>query len=163
YGWSSAGRFHHAKAQLQRFLVRIGGFTGTKDTYSTAAGSVLVKRVLGEARAVAGGTSWQSIADHTDLVVMFGGVPIRNTQVTPGGVGEHTTRYWLAKAKAAGVTFCNISPIRDDAAIMLALAYTLVREGLHDEDFLERYCVGFDHFRDYLLGRADGVVKDAEW
>jgi biotin/methionine sulfoxide reductase len=180
YGWSSAGRFHHAKAQLQRFLVRIGGFTGTKDTYSTAAGSVLVKRVLGDTRAVAGGTSWQSIADHTDLVVTFGGVPIRNTQVTPGGVGEHTTRRWLTQAKTAGVTFCNISPMRDDAAaflgaewlaprpnsdtaIMLALAHTLVKEGLHDEDFLIRYCVGFERFRDYLLGHTDGVVKDADW
>jgi biotin/methionine sulfoxide reductase len=180
YGWSSAGRFHHAKSQLQRFLVRIGGFTGTKDTYSNAAGTVLVKRVIGDARAVVGGTSWQSIIDHTNLLVMFGGVPIRNTQVTPGGVGAHTTRRWLAKAKSAGVAFCNISPIRDDAAtfleaewlaprpnsdtaILLALAHTLVKEGLHDEDFLARYCVGFDRFRDYLLGHADGVAKDADW
>lgn len=180
YGWSSAGRFHHAKSQLQRFLARIGGFTSARDTYSNAAGTVLVKRIVGNAGAIAGGTSWQSIADHAELVVMFGGVPIRNTQVTPGGVGAHTTRRWLTKAKAAGVTFCNISPIRDDAAtflqaewlaprpnsdtaIMLALAHTLVQEGLHDEDFLGRYCVGFDRFRDYLLGRVDGIVKDATW
>ena len=27
YGWSSAGRFHHAKTQLQRFLNCHGGFT----------------------------------------------------------------------------------------------------------------------------------------
>ena len=27
YGWSSAGRFHHAKTQLQRLLNRNGGFT----------------------------------------------------------------------------------------------------------------------------------------
>ena len=50
------------------------------------------------------------------LVVMFGGMPTRNTQVTPGGVGEHATRGWLAPVKAAGVNFCNISPMRDDVA-----------------------------------------------
>lgn len=180
YGWASAGRFHHAKTQLQRFLVRIGGFTGSKETYSNAAGAVLVKRIVGAPGASAGGTSWQSIADHANLVVMFGGVPLRNTQVTTGGMGAHTTRGWLEQAKAAGTAFCNISPIRDDAAafldaewlaprphsdtaILLALAHTLVQENLYDKAFLSRYCVGFDHFRAYLCGQTDGVVKDADW
>ena len=180
YGWASAGRFHHAKSQLHRFLVRIGGFTDARDTYSNAAGSVIVKHVVGNSDLVRGGTSWQSIVESTKLLVMLGGVPTRNTQVTPGGVGEHTTIGWLARAKAAGVTFCNISPMRDDVAaelgaewlaprpnsdtaLMLAIAHTLVAERLHDESFLERYCVGFDRFRDYLLGREDGVVKDASW
>ena len=181
YGWGSAGRFHHARTQLQRFLGGVGGYTGARDTYSNAAGAVLVKNVLGSLHAMNGpGTSWKSIAEHADLVVMFGGVPTRNTQVTPGGMGEHITRGWLAKAKAAGVEFCNISPMRDDAAafldaewiaprphsdtaLMLALAHTLIVEGLHDADFLARYCAGFNRFRDYLLGAEDGVAKSADW
>ena len=181
YGWGSAGRFHHARTQLQRFLGGVGGFTGARDTYSNAAGAVLVKNVLGSLQAMNGpGTSWKSIADHADLVVMFGGMPTRNTQVTPGGVGEHTTRGWLEQVKAAGVEFCNISPMRDDAAsfleaewiaprphsdtaLMLALSHTLIVEGLHDADFLARYCAGFNRFRDYLLGAEDGVAKSADW
>ncbi|HXN13158.1 MAG TPA: molybdopterin-dependent oxidoreductase [Candidatus Acidoferrales bacterium] len=181
YGWGSAGRFHHARTQLQRFLGGIGGYTGARDTYSNAAGAVLVKNVLGSMHAMNGpGTSWKSIADHADLVVMFGGMPTRNTQVTPGGMGEHTTRGWLEQAKAAGVEFCNISPMRDDAAdfldaewiaprphsdtaLMLALSHTLIVEGLQDADFLARYCVGFSRFRDYLLGAEDGVAKSADW
>lgn len=180
YGWASAGRFHHAKSQLQRFLARIGGFTSSKDTYSNAAGAVLVRRVVGHSGASSGGTSWQSITEHGELVVMFGGAPIRNTQVTTGGVGAHTTRRWLTQIKAAGVSFYNISPMRDDAAafleaewlaprpntdtaILLALAHTVIQDNLHDTDFLTRYCVGFDRFREYLFGHADGVVKDAEW
>jgi biotin/methionine sulfoxide reductase len=181
YGWSSAGRFHHAQSQLRRFLGLIGGFTASRDTYSNAAGTVLAKNVLGSTQAVNGpGTSWQSIVEHTNLVVAFGGIPIRNTQVTPGGVGEHTTRGWLTKAHAAGVKFCNISPMRDDTAafleaewiaprphsdtaLMLALAHTLVAEGLHDREFLDRCSSGFEKFCDYLLGRTDGVVKSAEW
>ena len=167
YGWASAGRFHHAKSQLQRFLNRIGGFVGSKETYSNAAGTVLTKRIVGSGNAALGGTSWQSIVENAELVVMFGGVPLRNMQVTTGGMGEHTTRRWLERAKTAGVAFCNISPLCDDAArtlaaewlaprpnsdtaIMLALAHTLIREELHDKEFLAQYCVGFEQFRDYL-------------
>ena len=39
-----------------------------------------------------------------------------------------------------------------DTALMLALAHTLIVEGLHDADFLARYCTGFNRFREYLLG-----------
>jgi biotin/methionine sulfoxide reductase len=181
YGWSSAGRFHHAQSQLKRFLTRIGGFTSSRDSYSNAAGTVLARHVVGTSQIINGpGTSWQSIIDHAHLVVMFGGVPIRNTQVRPGGPSEHTTREYLAKAKCAGLRFYNVSPLRDDAAqfleaewlaprpqsdtaIALALAHTLVTEGLHDADFLNSHCLGFDRFRDYLLGRTDGIVKDANW
>jgi biotin/methionine sulfoxide reductase len=181
YGWSSAGRFHHAQSQLRRFLATIGGFVNSRETYSNAAGAVLVKRVLGSLQSLNGpGTSWQSIAENTKLIVMFGGVPIRNTQVTPGGPAEHRSRGWLQRVKAAGVKFCNISPMRDDAAafleaewiaprphsdtaIMLGLAHTLVIEELYDAEFLASHCVGFERFREYLLGRDDGIAKDAEW
>jgi biotin/methionine sulfoxide reductase len=45
---------------------------------------------------------------------------------------------------------------------MLALAHTLCSEGLHDKDFLDRYCTGYAEFERYLQG-SDGVVKSAEW
>ncbi len=50
-----------------------------------------------------------------------------------------------------------------DTAIMLGLTHTLVSEGLHDADFVARYCAGFDRFRDYLFGSIDGVAKTAGW
>ena len=180
YGWASAGRFHHAKSQLQRFVNSIGGGVGSRETYSTAAGTVITKHIVGTAGVTLGGTSWQSIVENTELVVTFGGVPLRNMQVTTGGMGEHTTRRWLERAKTAGVSFCNISPIRDDAAaipgaawlalrpnsdtaVLLALTHTLIHEGLYNQEFLSRYCVGFERFRDYVCGDSDGVVKDADW
>jgi biotin/methionine sulfoxide reductase len=46
---------------------------------------------------------------------------------------------------------------------MLGLAHTLVVENRHDAAFLERYCVGFDRVRPYLLGATDGQPKDATW
>jgi len=43
---------------------------------------------------------------------------------------------------------------RTDVALMLALAHTLVVEGLADRPFLERYCFGAERFIAYLLGRG---------
>jgi biotin/methionine sulfoxide reductase len=37
YGWSSAGRFHHAQSQVHRFLNSIGGYVRHADTYSLGA------------------------------------------------------------------------------------------------------------------------------
>ena len=47
--------------------------------------------------------------------------------------------------------------------MMLGLMHTLVTEDLYDADFLSRYCVGFERFRDYVMGETDGVAKTADW
>ena len=47
YGWSSAGRYHHARTQLHRFLGLGGGFTAQVTTYSYAAGMTLMPHILG--------------------------------------------------------------------------------------------------------------------
>ncbi|HRO61490.1 MAG TPA: molybdopterin-dependent oxidoreductase, partial [Burkholderiaceae bacterium] len=56
-------------------------------------------------------------------------------------------------------------PIRPntDTAVMLALTCETILANRHDEAFLYRYCTGFERWRDYLLGRGDGVVKNADW
>ena len=47
YGWSSAGRFHHAQSQLHRFLNVFGGYTRSVNTYSAAAAEVMMPHVTG--------------------------------------------------------------------------------------------------------------------
>ncbi len=181
YGWASAGRLHHARTLLHRFLNAAGGFTGQVTNYSYAAGMIVMPHVVGTVQPVSGpGTSWPSIVGATRLMVMFGGVPLKNTQMDSGGTGEHTAAAWLKRAREAGVRFVSISPIRGDAAefldaewlaprpgsdtaVMLGLAHTLVTEDLYDRAFLERYTVGFERFLPYLLGESDGCPKDADW
>ncbi len=181
YGWSSAGRFHHAQSQIHRFLNCVGGYTASKDTYSFAAGEVVMPHVMGDLYAMlAYGTSWPSVIEHTQLLVAFGGIPLKNGQINSGGVGRHIQRDYLQKAKEAGVEFVNISPLRSDideqcnaqwlaprpstdAAILIGLAYVLYTEGLHDQAFLDRYTHGFDQFLPYLLGENDGIAKTAQW
>lgn len=41
-------------------------------------------------------------------------------------------------------------PPGSDAALALALAHVLVREGLHDQSFIERHTLGFAQFADHL-------------
>ena len=181
YGWSSAGRFHHAKTQLQRFMNGFGGYTGQIHNYSYAAALALLPHVIGGVDAVQGPvSSWDGIVGHCRLMVCFGGIPLKNAQVDSGGSGQHTAEDWLQAARAAGVRFVNISPVRDDlaefldaewlqalpntdTALMLGLAHTLVAEGLHDRDFVARHTVGFEKFRPYLMGESDGQPKDADW
>lgn len=181
YGWASAGRFHHAQSQLKRFLNCIGGYTGSKFTYSFAAAEAMVPHVLGSFRAFLDScTSWEVIRDHTQLFVCFGGVPLKNGQISQGGTGCHIQREGLEAASASGIHFVNISPLKSDllndvggdwlalrpntdVAMMLGLAHTLQLEGLSDRSFLDRYTEGFEVFLSYLMGESDGIPKSAEW
>lgn len=181
YGWSSAGRFHHAQSQLKRFLNTQGGFVRSEGNYSYNAALVLMPYIVKNyRRMVAEATRWSVMADHTDLVVLFGGLPMRNTQVSDGGTAEHRLPDRLRACAQAGVKFVNFSPLRSDAdevlkaewlpplpgtdtAIMMGCAHTLMVEGLYDQEFLGAHTVGFDRVAAYLLGEVDGVVKDADW
>src|SRR4051794_117373 len=105
YGWASAGRFHHAQSQVHRFLRCIGGYTDSVNSYSMAALEVVLPRVLGESAAQHFATTptWEELAAHTELLVAFGGLPLRNTQVNPGGVGRHLAAAGQRHAREAGL------------------------------------------------------------
>lgn len=181
YGWASAGRFHHAQSQLHRFLNCIGGYVSSVNTYSVAAMEVIVPRVLcGIEELMLAMPGWAEIARHTNVVVAFGGMALKNAQVNSGGVGRHTVAQQQLECRRAGVRFVNVSPIRDDmagemdstwvairpgtdVALMLGLANTLVSMGIHDEYFVSKCCNGFDRFLPYLVGDTDGIPKDAAW
>jgi len=182
YGWSSAGRFHHAQSQVHRFLNCAGGYVRHVDSYSLGAARVLMPHIVASMEELMlQHHAWSVLQRHTRLIVSFGGIPAKNAQVTPGGSSEHRVRPALAELARAGCRFVNFSPVRSDldapgdavewipirpntdAAVMLALAATLVRADLCDQAFLARYCVGFERVREYLLGTVDGVVKDARW
>ncbi len=181
YGWASAGLFHHSQRQLHRFLNLIGGFTSSRNSYSIGASIVLLPHVVGSAGVVfRQATSWTMVARHTELLVAFGGIPIKNTFVAPGGMARHGIRHHLADGRRRGMEIAVFSPLRDDVvaeaearwyplvplsdvAVMLGLAHVLITEGLHDAQFLERYCHGANHFIAYVLGEPDGVAKSPEW
>ncbi|MEM9198010.1 MAG: molybdopterin-dependent oxidoreductase [Pseudomonadota bacterium] len=181
YGWASAGRFHHANGQLHRFLNCIGGYVKHFGSYSTGAAQAIIPHVFGVEffkLTYEMLQPWEVIADHTEMLVMFGGINPKNAQVSMGGVTRHSTSGWFERFAASGMTRLNVGPQRGDApagcdwlplipgtdtALMLALAWVLETEGLADRAFLDRYTVGYDRLRGYVLGAADGIAKTPDW
>jgi biotin/methionine sulfoxide reductase len=179
YGWASAGRFHHAQSQVHRFLNLIGGYVSHVDSYSLGAGKVILPHVIaGLSPLLNQHTSWDVMAENTELFVTFGGIPVKNAQISQGGPGRHRVLAGMRSMAKAGTRFVNISPVGDnmpvdsewlairpntDTAMMLAIAYVLHVNALADFDFLRSHCVGYERFADYLAGTADGVAKTPAW
>jgi biotin/methionine sulfoxide reductase len=181
YGWSSAGRFHHAQGQVHRFLNSLGGYVRSTDSYSLGAARVLLPHIVGPMDdLMARHTAWEVMERHTKLFVTFGGVPAKNAQISQGGAMQHRIPGGLRRMAEAGCRFVNISPTRDDldtgaefewlpirpnsdTALILALCHVLQAEGLHDARFLATHCVGFERFLTYLTGEADGIAKTPAW
>jgi biotin/methionine sulfoxide reductase len=182
YGWASAGRFHHSQSQLHRFLNCLGGYVYSVQSYSTGTSQVIIPRVFGvkSPDLMLESPTVEDVEKHARLVVSFGGISMKNTQINQGGIGDHSALRKLKRWRSAGVHVVCVSPVRDDVgefldaewwplrpnsdvALMLGIAHTLHAEDLHDEEFLRSHCVGYDTFARYLSGETDGVAKDADW
>ncbi|RAZ72975.1 Asp-tRNA(Asn)/Glu-tRNA(Gln) amidotransferase GatCAB subunit C [Mesorhizobium atlanticum] len=182
YGWSSAGRFHHAQSQIHRFLnVACGGYVRSVTSYSSGSSQVLIPHIIGDHEGLTKrNVSWEQIAEHTEIVVAFGGMALKNSMVAGGSVSRHVERSAMKRAAERGCNFVLVSPLLSDlpeeanaewvscvpgsdTALMLAIVHTLVVEGKHDRAFLERYTSGWPIFERYLLGITDGQPKDAAW
>ena len=181
YGWSSAGRFHHARSLLHRFLWAAGGATLQTTNYSFGAAMMLLPHVVGDIAAVAGPVAeWREIFEHTERFIAFGGLPSKNWKVQSGGAGLHPFADIAASARASRIAFTSISPLRDDGvaafgadwqpirpnsdtALILALANVVDACGATDHAFLATYCTGGDRFLAYVRGERDGVAKTPAW
>ena len=182
YGWASAGRFHHAQSQIHRFLnTACGGYVKSVNSYSSGSSQVLVPHIIGEYEDLTKrNVSWEQIAEHSEIVIAFGGMALKNSMVAGGSVSKHVERGAMQRAAERGCEFVLVSPLRSDlpdearaqwvscipasdTALMMAIVHTLVTEGLHDRAFLDRYTVGWPVFERYLLGETDGQPKDSAW
>jgi anaerobic dimethyl sulfoxide reductase subunit A len=121
---------------------------------------------------------------ESDLHLLFG----CNWQANKGG----NTAWQLYNAKQKGGKVIIIDPwlnqtaqgladqwvaVRPgtDTALVLGMAYHMIENNLHDQDYLDKYCVGFDaehmpegapledNFKDYVLGTYDNEPKTPEW
>ena len=178
YGWSSAGRFHHAQSQVHRFLnIAMGGYVRSVNTYSSGASSVLLPQILaGYEDITKRNVTWEQIAAETEIVLAFGGMALKNSMVAGGSISKHLERGAMAAARRRGCEFILVSPLRGDlpaeagaewmtalpgtdTALMIGIVHSLVSEGLHDQAFLDRYTEGWPVFLRYLTGESDGRPK----
>ncbi len=110
---------------------------------------------------------------NSRLIIMWGW----NPAVT---ISECNTRWYLIQAKESGAKIVSVDPRHTDSAatfanqwipiipgtdtaMLIAMAYVILKENLHDQSFLDTYTVGFNQFRDYVLGAEDGLPKTPAW
>lgn len=180
YGWSSAGRLHHARTLIRRFFASIGGFVDQETNYSYGAAMAFLPRILGVDDAIGSSvTGLNTIREHCDIFLAFGGIPAKNWEIQAGGVGEHRFETFM-QGVTGRVRTVSITPWRKDvehrfpaewlpirpntdAALIMALTQEVVAAGKADRAFLDRYTHGAERYLDYLAGRGDGVEKGADW
>jgi len=110
---------------------------------------------------------------NSKLIILWGWDPATTVAGT-------NTSWYLCQARESGARIVAVDPrynesaaayaqqwipIRPgtDAAMLIAMAHTMITEDLQDQIFLDTYTFGFDKFRDYVLGVEDGVEKTPAW
>ena len=119
----------------------------------------------------------QDTLDNTKTFIFWASDPMNLLKVR--AVGYKRIRDWVVEMKRRGIRLITIDPVYTetaamsdewipiraggDSALMAAMAYVMIEQGLHDSAFIDTYTVGFEPFRQYLMGESDGTPKTPEW
>jgi molybdopterin guanine dinucleotide-containing S/N-oxide reductase-like protein len=114
---------------------------------------------------------------HTKMIVFWSNDP-DTTRGTYSGQESAIWRQWL---KEKGIKTVFIDPFFNytnatmdgtwmpprpgsDTALAMAIAYTWITEGTYDKEYIVEKTLGFDEFKEYILGVTDnGVAKTPAW
>lgn len=165
---------------LRRLFNITGGFL--ENYHSVSNGNTMAVTPYTYGTSASGSTL--DTLENTPLVILWG----HNPNETIFG---HTNHYFQ-KMKKNGTKFIVVDPRYSDTAssladqwipilpttdnaMMDAMMYVIISEGLHDQSFIDKFTIGFDEHQmpdgipeneslvAYLMGKKDGVVKTPEW
>ena len=180
YGTGSYNQLNGSHT-ARRLLNLYGGCLGIYNSYSWAAINAATPTVWGTLVTGNQRQDWL----NSRYILMWGWNPAEMRDGT-------NSDYFIKLARQNGAKVVCIDPrhslsaaaladewipIRPgtDAAMLTAMAYVLLTEGLLDTAFINRYCLGWDKdhlppghendesYTDYLLGARDGLPKNPEW
>ncbi|MDR1978379.1 MAG: molybdopterin-dependent oxidoreductase [Synergistaceae bacterium] len=170
-----------AGALAKNLLALDGGFLDSYNSYSTACTTFTTPYTYGTAET---GNCAEDLL-NSKLIVLWGHNPMES-------VFGASLRFYLGEAKKKGIEIIVVDPRFSDTAVALAdrwigprpttdgalmdaMAFTILSEGLQDQAFMDRFCLGFDgahmprgmedreNYGDYVFGKYDGTPKTAEW
>ena len=165
----NTGTLLHSQLAVFRLLMMYGGFTATWGSASFWGGLFSSQMTYGTINT---GHTRDDLL-NSRLIIMWGWNPAETVLITG-------TSWYLTQAKEKGTKIVAVDPrftdtaaafagqwipIRPgtDAAMLIAMAYVMIKENLQDQAFLDRYTVGFDQYKAYVLGTEDGVPKTPAW
>jgi anaerobic dimethyl sulfoxide reductase subunit A len=180
YGTGSYNQLN-GRQTAERLMNIFGGSLGFYNSYSWACISAATPYVYGTGVTGNQRQDWL----NSKYILMWSWNPAEMRDGT-------NSEYFLRKAREKGARVVCIDPrmtlsaaaladewipIRPgtDAAMMSAMATVMVKENLYDAEFVRTHCLGFDEtqmpagaegaesYKDYLLGKRDGVAKTPEW
>ena len=166
---------------VQRLMALDGGFLDSYNSYSSACTGQATPYTYGT--GISGSSS--CFLTQSKLILLWGHNPAE-TMFGSTLTGD------LLRAKRAGAIIISVDPrytdtaaaLADewiplrpttDSALMDAMAYVILSEGLEDRAFMDKFCLGFDadhmpegyppgeNYEDYVFGRRDGVPKTPRW
>jgi anaerobic dimethyl sulfoxide reductase subunit A len=169
------------KWSADRLMSLYGGALGYYNSYSWACITKATATVYGTDVSGNQRQDWL----NTQYIIMWGWNP---SEMRDGTNSE----YFLKKAREKGARIICIDPrmtmsavaladewiaIRPgtDVALMSAMAWVMITEGIYDKSFVDKYCIGFDKeqmpeafknaetYKDYILGVNDRQPKTPQW
>ncbi|MDO5532991.1 DMSO/selenate family reductase complex A subunit, partial [Sutterella sp.] len=172
-----------SRCAWQRLMNLMGGYLKYYGSYSNAQGSAAFPLTYGGRPS-----SLPTVIADAELYVLFGNNP-SVTRPSGGGKG-YQIDLALSKKRpriividpcftdTASTRADEWVPIRvgTDAALIAALAYEFITNDWVDQEFLDKYCVGYDaktlpasapkngDYKSYILGEGpDHIAKTPEW
>jgi len=167
---------------LYRLLGLYGGYLNFYGSYSSACTRMATPYTLGTTATGNSREDWV----NSKLIILIGWNPGETIHGT-------NSAYYLKKAKERGAKIVVIDPMYSNTAIGLAdewlpirpttdnalldaMAYVMIEENLHDQKFLDTYCLGFDEehmppsippgnsYKSYVCGAGkDQTAKTPLW
>jgi anaerobic dimethyl sulfoxide reductase subunit A len=180
YATGNSGRLSEG-ACMRRLMGLLGGYLSFYNNYSNSANTWGLNYTFGTENTA---SSREDLV-NAKLIILWGFNPAETYFGT-------NTPYYIQRAKEAGAKIIVIDPRYTDTAVAFAdqwipirpttdnalidaIAYVLITEGLVDEAFLDWHALGFDEahlpegaeagssYKSYILGTADGVPKTPAW